>query len=330
MRKNLIIDFSNMYYRNLFAAVSQNSGKKNRGSAFDDDFSDQFKTQEEIFDYWRHMITSNLIQLVSKENWDRVILAYDARNYWRKDIYPEYKAHRKKARANNTKIDFEKFMPVLNEYIEQVKLIFPSLYHLEVERAEADDIAAVLTEEFSNNGEYTELLTTDKDFNQLLKLPNVRIFNPIKKEYVECLNPEKELQIKCITGDSGDNIFGIRPKTGPVRAEALIKSGELHDCLLMEESIMSEEQKSMVSNYKRNVQLIDFTYIPSAMKNTILTNFNDFELNKFSQVDILKWCAKYKLKDLTSRFLSNASYPFMALHNKHKERIEFETDFDIL
>jgi len=330
MKKNLIIDFSNMYYRSLFAAASQNSGKKNRGSAFDDDFSDQFKTQDEIFDYWRHLITSTLIELVSKDEWDRVILAYDSRNYWRKDIYPEYKAHRKKFRDNNKKIDFEKFMPILNDYIEEIRLVFPSLYHLEVERAEADDIAAVLTEKFSNDGEYTELLTTDKDFNQLLKLPNVKIYNPIKKEYVECLNPEKELQIKCITGDSGDNIFGIRPKTGPVRAEALIKSGELHDCLLMEESIMSEEQKSMVTNYKRNVQLIDFTYIPAAMKNTILSDFENYEINKFSQVDALHWCNKHNLKDLSTRFLTNASYPFMALYNKHKERKEMQEEFDIV
>jgi len=42
MKKNLIIDFSNAAYRCLFTAAASNKKKNAKGSAFDDDFSDQF------------------------------------------------------------------------------------------------------------------------------------------------------------------------------------------------------------------------------------------------------------------------------------------------
>jgi len=268
-----------------------------------------------------------MLTYTAKSEYDRVIIAYDARHYWRKDIYPEYKGNRKKQRDDSI-INFDNFLPILDQFIVEFKEIFNSLYHIEIENAEADDIAAILAIKFSENGEATELITTDKDFNQLLKNPNVSIYNPIKKEFVKCLNPEKELQLKCITGDRGDNIFAVKPKCGPVAAEKILKSGQLAEFLLMEESNLSEEQISMVNNYKRNVQLIDFEYIPVSLKNKILDNFKEYRVGKFSQVNVLQWCSKHNLKALSSQMLSAGSYPFMALHTKQVKRDEEKTDFE--
>ncbi len=329
MKKNLIIDFSNMAYRCLFTATASNKPKKGKASVFDDDFTSQFKTEDEIYDYWRHLVVASVQAYVSKSDYDRVIIAYDARHYWRKDIYPEYKGNRKKQRDDSI-INFDNFLPILDQFILEFKAIFKSLYHIEIDNAEADDVAAVLTKHFSDSGESTELITTDKDFNQLLKLKNVSIFNPIKKEMVKCLNPEKELQIKCITGDRGDNIFAIKPKCGPATAEKLLRSGQLAEFVLMEESNLSTEQNLMVKNYKRNIQLIDFEYIPTTIKKSIINGYNDYKLDRFSQVDVLHWCNKHNLKALSSQMLSNGSYPFMALYNKYNTRKKEETEFDVL
>lgn len=313
MKKNLIIDFSNLIYRCIYIAATP--PKYNRSSSFDDNFSDQFKTESEIYDYWRHLVINSVINLITKDNYDRVIIAYDSRSYWRKEVYPEYKANRKQARDNSI-INFDNFLPILNQFIIEFKDIFSSLYHLEVNNTEADDIAAILTKKFSNDGESVVLVTTDKDFHQLLKYDNVEIYNAQKKEMVNAINPERDLQIKCIMGDRGDNIPAIKPKTGPVRAEKILNSGQLVDYMLLEESNMNEEQINMVKNYKRNVTLIDFDYIPQNIQNKIIDNFDNYKLKPFSQADVLKWCNSHNLKELSSRFLSNASYPLMKLYNK--------------
>ena len=71
-----------------------------------------------------------------------MILCYDDKNYWRREIFPFYKQNRKQERENS-KYDWSEVFSVLNIIRDEIKDHFP--YHvLQVKGAEADDVIATL------------------------------------------------------------------------------------------------------------------------------------------------------------------------------------------
>jgi 5'-3' exonuclease len=315
MKKNLLIDVSNVYWR--CAHVAHIEGMK------------AFKITSEIYSYWKNLTLQSILAVVNKKDWDKVIFCYDARGYWRHKIYPAYKANRAKNRDKSV-IDFETFVIEINKFTADLKEKFDTVYHIEVEESEADDIAAVITEDLSNKGEYVMVMTSDKDYKQLIKFPNVEIYDPMKKKNMTSLNIKTEMEIKFVMGDKGDNIFAIKPKTGKVRAAAIVESGEIHMLQAqyhIDKTKLTEEQLEMCRKYELNRQLISFEYIPIDIKNRILTKFNSYELKRFDQAKMLIWLSENDLHDLSSRFLSNQSVVFMKLYDNYKNKLTNEMFF---
>ena len=65
--------------------------------------------------FLRHLIL-NTIRMYSKkykDEYGQVVLACDGGNSWRKGIFPQYKAHRKKVREEST-MDWKLFFELLN------------------------------------------------------------------------------------------------------------------------------------------------------------------------------------------------------------------------
>ena len=60
---------------------------------------------------------------------------------------------------------------------------------LDVDGAEADDVIAVLTARLAAHGSVL-ILSSDKDFGQLQKYPNVTQYSPILKRFVKIDNPK--------------------------------------------------------------------------------------------------------------------------------------------
>ena len=105
------------------------------------------KSDELEEDMVRHMILNSIrmYRTMFKEEYGEVVLTYDSRHTWRKDIYPQYKQNRKKGRDNDTK-DWDKIFGLLNAIKSEFKEILPYKY-VEVYGAEADDIIATLCKE---------------------------------------------------------------------------------------------------------------------------------------------------------------------------------------
>jgi hypothetical protein len=86
---------------------------------------------------------------------------------------------------------------------------------IQVREAEADDIAYVY--DVDNSPDDKVFVTTDTDWHQLLRQGVfLKFYNPTMREWVD-KTPEtarKELAIKIMSGDSGDNIFGTWLKGG--------------------------------------------------------------------------------------------------------------------
>jgi 5'-3' exonuclease len=111
-----------------------------------------------------------------RDEYGQVVIAVDGSNSWRKRVFPQYKAHRKKNREASS-MDWDKFFEILNTVREEIKENFPYKF-VHLEGVEADDIIATLVEETQEFGkaEPVMIISSDKDFIQLHRFKNVKQF----------------------------------------------------------------------------------------------------------------------------------------------------------
>jgi 5'-3' exonuclease len=135
---------------------------------------------------------------------DKVIIAQDYGKSWRKDIDLTYKAQRKGKREEiETKEWWEEIYKEFNNFFPKLEAALP-WHFIKIYRIEADDIASVATRYYKDKD--VILCSSDRDWEMLLTLPNVKIFSPISKKYKVVANPMKVLLEK-IQGDISDNLL---------------------------------------------------------------------------------------------------------------------------
>lgn len=153
------------------------------------------------------------IELIKKLEPDYVAVAWDKKGTnirKRREIYPEYKAGRKKAPD-----DFYAQLPMLFELLEAFG--WP-LY--ELDDYEADDILGAFAKEATAKGIETCLLTSDLDALQLIGpmtkvyalkngLSNLEEFDVEYFEKKYGIEVEQFLDLKSLKGDSSDNLPGV-------------------------------------------------------------------------------------------------------------------------
>ena len=108
-------------------------------------------TEDEVKNLIRHVTLSTIKSYKKKygKEYGQIVIACDGRKYWRKEIFEHYKAGRKKAR-DASDLDWKLIFDTLSEMREDLVKYFPyKVVH--VERAEADDIIAVMTKWVQSN-----------------------------------------------------------------------------------------------------------------------------------------------------------------------------------
>ena len=224
----------------------------------------------------RHMILNTIRTYVKKfkeSHGPEVILACDNKNYWRRGIFPHYKASRKKAREASGH-DWNTIFECLNTIKEELKQNSPYKV-IEVHTCEADDIIATLTMNRAAN-EKIMILSSDKDFAQLQKFPNVEQYSPILKKFIKEPLPSAQLKQLVIRGDKSDGIPNI------LSADDIFVAGGRQKPITEAKIInwMNQEPKEfcneeMFRNYTRNETLIDLTKIPENLKQEILHTYEN-------------------------------------------------------
>ena len=252
------------------------------------------KSDELEEDMVRHMILNSIrmYRTMFKDEYGEIVLAYDSRHYWRRDIFPQYKQNRKKGRENDSK-DWDSIFGLLNAMKSEFKEILPYKF-IEVYGAEADDIIGTLCKEYQD--QKTMIISGDKDFIQLQKYDNVKQYSPILKKMVNGHNPDTYIKTHILKGDSSDGVpnvlspdhtfvEGLRQRPlSKKKIEAWIKS----------ETGMSDEVKR---NYQRNHKLINLDNTPEDLQKSILDTFNEAPYGDRSK--ILTYFIENKLKELT-------------------------------
>lgn len=226
-------------------------------------------------DLVRHMaintIRANVKQFKSK--YPNVILCCDNRHYWRKEYFPFYKSQRKHDREASG-FDWGMIFDTLNKIRDELKEFFPYKV-IDVDGAEADDVIAVLTARLAPHGDVL-ILSSDKDFGQLQKYPNVSQYSPILKRFIKIDNPSQFIKEHIIKGDRGDGIPNFLSPDNCFAAgerQKVISSKKLQEWIGQDAETFCTSD-TMLRGFKRNQTLVDFDYIPSEIQEKIVTSFD--------------------------------------------------------
>lgn len=227
----------------------------------------------------RHMVLNAIRSYKQKygHEYGELVIACDNTNYWRKQIFPYYKANRKKT-IEASELNWKEIFECMNKIRAELKEYFPYRV-IDVESAEADDIIATLVGEFGsplNTGNKILILSGDKDFIQLHTHANVSQFDPVRKKWIKHDNPDRFLNEHIMKGDAGDGIPNVLSEdncfvTGTRQKPLTTKR---MDQLL--NSIPGKDYgETVYRNFCRNRQLIDLSFVPDKIKENVMVQYVD-------------------------------------------------------
>ena len=227
----------------------------------------------------RHMMINSLRMYRSKfkDQYGELVLAIDAGNNWRRNYYPQYKANRKKSRKESD-FDWNEAFRILDLVQTEIRQNFPYKV-IKIDECEADDVIGTIVANTQEFGQYEDvmIISSDHDFKQLQKYPNVKQFSPLLKKPVVEDNPRSNLVEKILTGDAGDGVPNVLSHDDVfVNGERQTPLSRKKKDAIVEDLAEGEllYAASWYRNYCRNKTLIDLTETPDRLKNKIISEFN--------------------------------------------------------
>ena len=225
-------------------------------------------------DLLRHMILNTLRMYRKQFNktYGELVICNDSRHYWRKDVFPLYKAGRKAGREKSP-FDWEIIFSIFDQLREDLKAHFPYKY-IDVMGAEADDVIGVICK-YHHAEEKICILSSDKDFIQLHKYKGVQQYSPMQKKFIRHTSPEAYLKEHTIRGDRGDGIPNFLSSDDclveGVRQSSISKKNLAVWLTQKPEEICTTAE--MGERWKRNDELVNLDKIPQLLVNDIQKAF---------------------------------------------------------
>lgn len=222
---------------------------------------------------FRHMVLNSIRNINKKhsEEFGELVIACDSARSWRKEVFPYYKANRKKARENS-ELDWSAVFESLNKVRDELKEFFPYRV-IQVDHAEADDIIGTLVHHF--HGAPILIVSGDKDFVQLQTYMNVKQFDPVRKRFITHNNPSQFVKEHIMKGDMGDGVPNFLSKDDTFVTggrQKPIRSKNLNEWLLQDPESFCDD--TMLRNWKRNEMLVDLTHTPQTIR---IQTINQYE-----------------------------------------------------
>jgi DNA polymerase-1 len=196
--------------------------------------------------------TNMIMKIIKEKKPDAVAIAFDSpQPTERHRIYEEYKAQRPE-----TPDDLVLQIPHIKEIINSFNI--PSF---EMPGYEADDIICTIAKKAASQGAQVFILSGDKDMMQAVG-KGIKIYDPMKDAVIDekhvierfGVSPERVPEIMAITGDSIDNIPGVKG-IGEKTAKELLADICLDELIAHPEKIKNERIKKMISENIENIKL---------------------------------------------------------------------------
>ena len=259
-------------------------------------------------DLVRHMILNTLRSFKTRwgDEYGDLVIACDNRRYWRRQVFPQYKASRKKTREDSG-YDWSSIFEGLSLVKHELQQHMPYPV-IDVDGAEADDVIGTLVEWSQENDLVQEglfespkpllIVSGDHDFQQLQKYPNVVQYSPLKKRFVKIKEPaEQVLREHIIRGDKGDGVPNILSEDDSFVEGK--RQRPIRKTLVAEWKTTKPEEwvtGEMAAAYIRNKTMVDLSQTPAEIKEQIVFQYTQ-QLNKSSE-DMYKYFTSFGLDRL--------------------------------
>ncbi len=250
----ILVDFNQCVIANVMAIAKRELSSAN--------------SSDEIIGLLRHVVLNTIksYKLKHGKKFGDLVICCDSKRSWRKDVFPNYKANRKKTR-DKSGIAWQPLYDALNLLTEEIEEYLPYRI-ISVSGAEGDDIISVLVHKFSLADNL--IIASDKDFFQLQeKFSKTKQWCPRNKKFI--YSNKKEFLEHIFKGDATDGIPNILShddvlvtegmRQTPLRAERLEE--------FMEKGETACKNDTEKRNFHRNRTLIDFDYIPETISEAI-------------------------------------------------------------
>lgn len=195
-----------------------------------------------------------ILALLRDHGPSNLVVAFDSKEKGlRRQIYPPYKANRPPPPE-----DLVPQFPLFRDVVEAF-----GIAQVEAGGWEADDVLAAGAVRGLEAGFDVVIVTADKDLMQLIR-PGVRLFDPMKSEYMDepavekkfGVRPDKVIDVQSLAGDSTDNVPGV-PGIGVKTAAQLIHEfGDLEGVLAAALAV-DEKGKPVIRQNKRRERLVE-------------------------------------------------------------------------
>lgn len=194
---------------------------------------------------------NSLLDVINREKPSHMAVVFDVgKATVRTDYFPEYKAQREE-----TPEAIKLAVPYIQEIIRA--MCIPVMF---AEGYEADDVIGTLAKQAEKDGFTTYMVTSDKDFAQLVS-ENIKMYRPSAfgrgieiwgvdevKEKFGVERPEQVIDFLGMMGDSVDNIPGL-PGVGEKRAKTFLKEyGTLENLLANTDELKGKLKENIENN----------------------------------------------------------------------------------
>ncbi|WNA15994.1 53EXOc domain-containing protein [Xanthomonas phage XaC1] len=311
----LLVDTQNCFHRAIFAAQRSADTWTKIGLSL-------------------HITLSGINKMQQQMNADHVVFCAEGRS-WRKDVDDSYKRNREAATNSKTKAEQEEMQlmfEMVNDFMDFVDTKTNSTL-LRAPKCEADDFIARWVQTHPEDEHI--ILSTDKDFHQLLA-SNVKQFNPVQ-EFLYTIDgvydvrnkskkakdkkgvdipvpdPEFSLFLKCVKGDTSDNVFsaypGVRMKSTKKAVGIEEAYNDRHKKGYAWNSFMNQrwtdhhgEEHLVHDAYKHNEMLVDLTKQPQEVIDILDSTIQSSSGKNVSMIGVhfLRFAAKYELTHISN------------------------------
>ncbi len=272
--------------------------------------------------------TNMLVKLIEDYSDDKMIVIFDAaRENFRNEIYPEYKANRGEAPD-----DLIPQFPLIRECVKSF-----NIPQLEIEGFEADDLIATYVRLAEKDRIETIIVSSDKDLMQLVS-NNVTMLDPMKNKKIETkdveekfgVHPDKVIFIQALTGDKVDNIPGA-PGIGPKTASQLINDYNDIDGLIKNLDKIKQEKRRKILKESENDIRISLKLV--TLKNDVkipegINKIKTYNELKNENNNIFGFLKEQGFRSISERLKSNSF--ISSYNNKIIQKKEIEPKYQLI
>jgi 5'-3' exonuclease len=293
MKRYVLIDMSNILYRAFFANVKE--------------------SKDIVIPLCHHSALMSLRALDNKLKSDELVAIFDSHS-WRKNYtngsslsHKKYKGTRRQKLTPTQQENFEVFDEHVVLFYEFLR-DYSSLITIKREYLECDDIVEAFIAE--NPDDQHTIVSSDKDFMQLLGRPNVTLLDPDTLKHRTLIDydydPNYFMFVKCFRGDTSDNVQSSYPRlrekdikvayTDPFKLTNLMEH-EFDVEYFDDNGDLQKRHYKTKDLFEENKLLMDLTKQPDFIRKIAIKSVQDALVNRgtFNIIKFIKFCNEHQL-----------------------------------